>query len=38
MKIGFIGRGKMGYPVAENILNAGHDLSVYNRTAAKADP
>ena len=38
MKIGFIGLGKMGLPVAENILNAGHDLSVYNRTAAKADP
>jgi 3-hydroxyisobutyrate dehydrogenase-like beta-hydroxyacid dehydrogenase len=36
MKIGFIGLGKMGLPVAENILNAGHDLTVYNRTPSKA--
>lgn len=38
MKIGFIGLGKMGLPVAQNILNAGHELTVYNRTASKADP
>ena len=38
MKIGFIGLGKMGLPIAQNILNAGHELTVYNRTASKANP
>jgi len=34
--IGFIGLGKMGFPIAENLLRAGHPLKVYNRTASKA--
>ncbi|MDN6848070.1 MAG: NAD(P)-binding domain-containing protein [Tetragenococcus koreensis] len=38
MKVGVIGLGNMGYPMAENILQAGHELVVYNRTASKADP
>jgi 3-hydroxyisobutyrate dehydrogenase-like beta-hydroxyacid dehydrogenase len=38
MKIGFIGLGKMGLPIAQHILDAGHELTVYNRTASKADP
>lgn len=35
-KIGFIGLGNMGYPMAKNLEKAGFPLSVYNRTAAKA--
>ncbi len=38
MKIGFIGLGNMGSGIAANLLKAGHQLSVYNRTASKADP
>ncbi len=36
MKIGFIGLGNLGMPIAENLLTSGHELVVYNRTAAKA--
>ncbi|HEY6291498.1 MAG TPA: NAD(P)-dependent oxidoreductase [Terriglobia bacterium] len=36
MKAGFIGLGKMGQPMARNLLNAGHELVVYNRTALRA--
>lgn len=35
MKIGFIGLGLMGNPMAKNILKAGFDLTVYNRTKSK---
>ena len=38
MKIGFIGLGSMGFPMAVNLLEAGHKLHVYNRTISKADP
>ncbi|AEW03548.1 hypothetical protein A4D02_19625 [Niastella koreensis] len=38
MKIGFIGLGNLGTPVAENILASGHELYVYNRTASKTKP
>ena len=38
MKIGFIGLGNLGTPIAENLLQKGHVLTVYNRTAAKAQP
>lgn len=38
MKIGFIGLGAMGAPMAERLLSAGHDLRVYNRTREKAYP
>lgn len=38
MKIGFIGLGNLGTPIAENLLSSGHELVVYNRTASKAKP
>jgi 3-hydroxyisobutyrate dehydrogenase-like beta-hydroxyacid dehydrogenase len=37
-KIGFVGLGAMGLPMAENLLAAGYHLTVYNRTASKAEP
>jgi 3-hydroxyisobutyrate dehydrogenase-like beta-hydroxyacid dehydrogenase len=37
MKIGFIGLGQMGAAMASNLLKAGHEVAVYNRTAAKAE-
>jgi len=36
-KVGFIGLGRMGTGIAQNILKAGFALAVYNRTAAKAE-
>ena len=36
-KTAFIGLGVMGYPMAGHLVAAGHDVTVYNRTAAKAD-
>jgi 3-hydroxyisobutyrate dehydrogenase len=35
--VAFIGLGVMGYPMAGYISKAGHDVTVYNRTATKAD-
>jgi 3-hydroxyisobutyrate dehydrogenase-like beta-hydroxyacid dehydrogenase len=37
MKVGFIGLGSMGLPLARRLLQAGHQLTVYNRTRARAD-
>ena len=37
MKIGYIGLGIMGQPMALNLLKAGHSLWVFNRTASKAE-
>jgi 3-hydroxyisobutyrate dehydrogenase len=37
MKIAFLGLGVMGYPMAGHLAKAGHDVTVYNRTAAKAE-
>lgn len=37
MKIGFVGLGQMGSGIAANLLRAGHELSVYNRSAGKAE-
>jgi 3-hydroxyisobutyrate dehydrogenase len=37
-KLGWIGVGRMGYPMAERLARAGADVSVYNRTRAKAQP
>ena len=37
MKIGFIGLGNMGSPIARNLINAGHSLAVYNRTRSHAE-
>ncbi|MCS6179018.1 NAD(P)-dependent oxidoreductase [Shewanella baltica] len=35
-KVAFIGLGVMGYPMARHLLNKGHEVTVYNRTFAKA--
>ena len=37
MKIGFIGTGIMGASMARNLLKAGHEVFVYNRTREKAE-
>jgi 3-hydroxyisobutyrate dehydrogenase-like beta-hydroxyacid dehydrogenase len=38
MKVGFIGLGRMGEVMARRLIDAGHDVGVYNRTAAKMKP
>jgi len=38
MKIGFLGTGKMGLPMAQHLLAAGHELRVWNRTEGKTEP
>ncbi|HTI10036.1 MAG TPA: NAD(P)-dependent oxidoreductase [Puia sp.] len=38
MKIGFIGLGSLGTPIALNLADSGHELYVYNRTASKVAP
>ncbi|MBU3077744.1 NAD(P)-dependent oxidoreductase [Sphingomonas quercus] len=37
LRIGFIGLGVMGFPMAGHLAAAGHDVTVYNRTPAKAE-
>ena len=37
MKVGFVGLGAMGSPIARNLLKAGHGVTVYNRTRARAE-
>src|ERR1700690_4333650 len=37
-KIGWIGAGRMGIPMAERLIKAGYDVSIWNRTRAKAEP
>jgi 3-hydroxyisobutyrate dehydrogenase len=36
-KVAFLGLGVMGYPMARHLRAKGHEVTVYNRTAAKAD-
>jgi 3-hydroxyisobutyrate dehydrogenase len=36
MKVAFLGLGVMGFPMAGHLKKAGHDVTVYNRSAAKA--
>jgi 3-hydroxyisobutyrate dehydrogenase-like beta-hydroxyacid dehydrogenase len=36
MKLAFLGLGVMGYPMAGHLARAGHEVAVFNRTAAKA--
>ena len=36
--IGWIGAGRMGLQMGSRLLDAGYDVAVYNRTAAKAVP
>ena len=38
MKIGFIGTGLMGFPMAKNLLQRGLDLKIFSRTLEKAKP
>src|SRR6185437_3013917 len=38
MKIGFLGLGQMGAPMALRLLAAGHELIVWNRSESRADP
>ena len=37
VKVAFLGLGVMGYPMAGHLAAQGHDVTVYNRTAAKAE-
>ncbi len=37
-KLGWLGAGRMGYALAERLIKAGHDVTVYNRTRTKAEP
>src|SRR5580704_4250993 len=37
-KIGWIGAGRMGIPMAERLIKAGYDVHIWNRTRAKAEP
>lgn len=37
MRIGFIGLGRMGRPMTENLLKAGHEVTVHNRSRAVVD-
>ncbi|MGA2126950.1 MAG: NAD(P)-dependent oxidoreductase [Xanthobacteraceae bacterium] len=37
-RIGWIGMGRMGFPMARRLLAAGFDVSIWNRTRAKAEP
>ena len=36
-KLGFLGLGLMGYPMARNLLKAGHEVAVWSNTSSKAD-
>ena len=36
-QVAFIGLGVMGHPMARHLINAGHDVTVYNRTASKSE-
>jgi 3-hydroxyisobutyrate dehydrogenase-like beta-hydroxyacid dehydrogenase len=38
MRIGFLGLGTMGFPMAHNLARAGHAVTVWNRTASRAEP
>jgi 3-hydroxyisobutyrate dehydrogenase-like beta-hydroxyacid dehydrogenase len=38
MKVGFIGLGRMGQAMAQRLVEGGHDVGVYNRTADKLKP
>jgi 3-hydroxyisobutyrate dehydrogenase len=36
-RIGFVGLGVMGYPMAGHLVRAGHEVTVFNRTQARAE-
>src|SRR5258708_14892231 len=35
-KLGYLGLGMMGFPMVRRLLNAGHDVTVWNRSSGKA--
>jgi len=37
MRVAVLGLGKMGVPIAERLFNAGHELTVWNRTPGRAE-
>src|SRR2546429_249053 len=37
-RLGWIGTGRMGYAMVSRLLEAGHDVAVWNRTRAKCEP
>ena len=37
-RIGWIGTGRMGFQLCRRLLDAGHEVAVYNRTRSKAEP
>src|SRR4051812_34471994 len=37
-KLGWIGTGRMGFPMAARLAKAGGDVAAYNRTKSKAEP
>ena len=37
MKVAFVGLGQMGSAIAANLLKAGHNVTVYNRTRSRAE-
>jgi 3-hydroxyisobutyrate dehydrogenase len=37
MRVAFVGLGVMGFPMAGYLARAGHDVAIFNRTAARAD-
>ena len=37
-KVGFVGLGVMGGPIAGHLINGGHDVTVWNRSTAKSEP
>ncbi|RMD89292.1 MAG: NAD(P)-dependent oxidoreductase [Alphaproteobacteria bacterium] len=38
LRLGWIGTGRMGFAMAARLIRAGHDVAVFNRTRAKAEP
>ena len=36
--VGWIGMGRMGYPMAERLVGAGYEVRIWNRTRSKAEP
>ena len=38
LTLGWIGMGRMGFPMAERLVKAGYDVHVWNRTRSKAEP
>jgi 3-hydroxyisobutyrate dehydrogenase len=38
LRLGWIGTGRMGFALASRLLAAGHDVAIWNRTRAKAEP